>query len=112
MWLAAAGEDADAEKYVAVVAPWNLISMVDAKEGNMGSSSELNGSKRKPELEQLPMNAWRAPKHIFNAHPPDQCSQIGTDLRASSQVPRFATPVAAKTGAAGTPCTSQEYGYQ
>jgi hypothetical protein len=44
------------------------------------------------------MNGRRTPKHIFNAHPPDQCSQIGTDLRASSQVSRFATPVAAKTG--------------
>jgi hypothetical protein len=42
--------------------------------------------------------ARRAPKHIFNAHPPDQCSQIGTDLRAASQVSRFATPVSAKTG--------------
>jgi hypothetical protein len=42
------------------------------------------------------MNARRTPKHIFNAHPPDQCSQIGIDLRASSQVSRFATPVAAK----------------
>ena len=53
---------------------------------------------RKTELEQLAMNARCTPKHIFNAHPPDQCSQIGTDLRASSQVSRFATPVAAKTG--------------
>jgi hypothetical protein len=71
-----------------------------------GSPSEMPGhvlsdgrlGHRKPEFEQLPMNAWRAPKHIFNAHPPDQCSQIRTDLRAASQVLRFATPVAAKTG--------------
>src|SRR6476620_6279962 len=26
----------------------------------------------KPELEQFAVNAWRAPKRIFDAHPPDQ----------------------------------------
>jgi hypothetical protein len=55
-------------------------------------------SHRKAELEQLAMNARRTPKQIFNAHPPDQYPQIRTDLRPASQVPRFPTPVAAKTG--------------
>ena len=26
----------------------------------------------KPELEQFAVDAWRAPKRIFDAHPPDQ----------------------------------------
>src|SRR5262249_8275957 len=55
-------------------------------------------SHRKAELEQFAMNARRAPKQIFNAHPPDQGTQIRTDLRPASQVPRFPTPIAAKTG--------------
>src|SRR6266511_3908173 len=55
-------------------------------------------SHRKTELEQLAMNARRAPKQIFNAHPPDQCPQIRTDLRSASQIPRFPAPIAAKTG--------------
>ena len=46
-------------------------------------------SHRKAELEQFAMNARRAPKLIFNAHPPDQGTQIRTDLRPASQVPRF-----------------------
>src|ERR1700730_11936441 len=49
-------------------------------------------SHRKAELEQLTMNARRTPKQIFNAHPPDQCPQIRTDLRWASQVSRFPTP--------------------
>src|SRR5262245_10175349 len=43
------------------------------------------------------MNPRRAPKQIFNAHPPDQSTQIRTDLRPASQVPGFPTPIAAKT---------------
>ena len=33
----------------------------------------------KPELEQFAVNAWRAPKRIFDAHLPDQCAQLGLD---------------------------------
>jgi hypothetical protein len=55
-------------------------------------------SHRKTKLEELAMNARRPPKQIFNAHPPDQCPQFRIDLRPTSQVPRFPTPVAAKAG--------------
>src|SRR5262245_52333497 len=51
---------------------------------------------REPELEQLAMNARCTPKPIFNAYLPDQCPQICGDLRPTSQVPRFPTPVATK----------------
>src|ERR1700674_4016246 len=39
----------------------------------------------KPELEECSVNAWRAPKRIFDAHPPDQRAQIRVDLRPPSQ---------------------------
>jgi len=45
------------------------------------------------------MNARCTPKPIFSAHLPDQCPQICGDLRSTSQVPRFPTPVAAKSRA-------------
>src|SRR5260370_831084 len=35
----------------------------------------------KPELEQFAVDAWRAPKRIFDAHPPDQYAQLRVDLR-------------------------------
>src|ERR1700686_2873359 len=38
----------------------------------------------KPELEQLAVDARRAPKRIFDAHPPDQQAQLRVDLRSSS----------------------------
>src|SRR5216684_2577194 len=50
------------------------------------------------ELEQFAVDAWRAPKRIFNAHPPDQCAQLRFDLRPPSQWERLPTPVAAKAG--------------
>src|SRR5580704_5457634 len=50
----------------------------------------------KPELEQFAVDAWRAPKRIFDAHPPDQCAQLRVDLRSPSQRARLPTPVAAK----------------
>src|SRR5260370_25899241 len=50
----------------------------------------------KPELEQFAVDAWRAPKRIFDAHPPDQYAQLRVDLR--SQWARLPTPVAAKAG--------------
>src|SRR5260370_1751324 len=50
----------------------------------------------KPELEQFAVEAWRAPKRIFDAHPPDQYAHLPVDLRSPSPSPRFPTPVAAK----------------
>jgi hypothetical protein len=52
----------------------------------------------KPELEQFAVNAWRAPKRIFDAHPPDQRAQLRVDLRSPSQWARLPTPVVTKTG--------------
>src|SRR6202035_549870 len=52
----------------------------------------------KPELEQFAVNAWRTPKRILHAHPPDQSAQLGVDLRSPSQWARLPTPVAAKAG--------------
>ena len=52
----------------------------------------------KPELEQFAVNAWRAPKRIFDAHPPNQYAQLHIDPRSPSPSMRFPTPVAAKTG--------------
>ena len=53
---------------------------------------------RKPELEQLPVNARRAPQRIFDAHPPDQYAQLRADPRSPSQWARLPTPVAAQAG--------------
>src|SRR5271169_354798 len=52
----------------------------------------------KPELEQFAVNAWRTPKWILHAHPPDQYAQLCVDLRSASLCGRLPTPVAAKTG--------------
>src|SRR6202165_3306589 len=52
----------------------------------------------KPELEQFAVDAWRTPKRIFDAHPPDQYAQLRVDLRSPSQWARLQTPVAAKAG--------------
>ena len=52
----------------------------------------------KPELEQFAVDAWCPPKRIFDAHPPDQRTQIRLDLRPPSQWERLPTPVAAKAG--------------
>jgi hypothetical protein len=52
----------------------------------------------KPELEQFAVDARRAPKRIFDAHPPDQRAQLRFDLRTPSLWAGFPTPVAAKTG--------------
>src|SRR5258708_10166839 len=52
----------------------------------------------KPELEQFAVNAWRAPKRILHAHPPDQYVQLRFDLRSPSLWARLPTPVAAKAG--------------
>src|SRR4029434_944975 len=55
-------------------------------------------SDLKPELEQFAVNAWRAPKRIFDAHPSDQRAQLRFDRRSPSQWARLPTPVATKTG--------------
>ena len=52
----------------------------------------------KPELEQFAVDAWRAPKRIFDAHPPDQSAQFRVDRRSSSLWARLPTPVATKAG--------------
>src|SRR3981189_3178335 len=52
----------------------------------------------KPELEQFAVDAWRAPKRVFDAHPPDQYTQLRVDLRSPSLWARLPTPVAAKAG--------------
>jgi hypothetical protein len=41
---------------------------------------------------------WRAPKHILNAHPPDQRLQVRIDLRPAAQGARFPAPIPAKAG--------------
>src|ERR1700738_1746471 len=52
----------------------------------------------KPELEQFAVDAWRTPKRILHAHPPDQHAQLRLDLWPPSPSTRFPTPVAAKAG--------------
>src|SRR5258708_284375 len=56
----------------------------------------------KPELEQFAVDAWRAPKRIFDAHPPDQDAQLRRDLRSPSPWARLPTPIATKSGSVPT----------
>jgi hypothetical protein len=56
----------------------------------------------KPELEQFAVNAWRAPKRIFDTHLPDQYAQLRLDPRSPSRWARLPTPVAAKSGSVPT----------
>jgi hypothetical protein len=49
-------------------------------------------------LEQLAMDARRAPQRIVHAHPPDQQLQICVDLRPASQGAGLPTPVPAEAG--------------
>src|SRR6266481_4059196 len=53
-------------------------------------------SDLKAELEQLAMDARRAPQRIVNAHPTDQHPQVCVDLWPASQGAGFPTPVAAE----------------
>src|ERR1700730_16110512 len=66
------------------------------------SSDHVLGDARlcdlKPELEQFAVNAWRAPKRVFDAHPPDQRTQLRFDLRSPSLLAGLPTPVATKPG--------------
>src|SRR5258708_37471519 len=70
--------------------------------GRPPSSDHVLGDARlpdlKPELEQFAVDAWGAPKRIFDAHPPDQRAQLRFDLRSPSQWTPLPTPVATKTG--------------
>src|SRR5260370_28000661 len=54
---------------------------------------------RKAEPEQFALNPRRAPKHILNAHLPDQCPQTRVDWWPASQASRFPAPIAAKARA-------------
>src|ERR1700721_2275727 len=56
----------------------------------------------KPELEQFAVDAWRTPKQIFDAHPPDKYAQLRVDRRSPSLGARLPTPVAAKAGSVPT----------
>jgi hypothetical protein len=52
----------------------------------------------KPELEQFSVDARRPPERVLDAHLSDQRSEVGLDLRSSSQWARLPAPVAAKAG--------------
>src|ERR1700682_6225126 len=70
--------------------------------GRSASFDHILGDARlrdlKPELEPFAVDAWRAPKRVLHAHPPDQHAQLRFDLRSPSQWARLPTPVAAKAG--------------
>ena len=51
---------------------------------------------RKAEPEQFALNPRRTPKHILNAHLPDQCPQTRIDWWPASQVVGYPAPIAAK----------------
>jgi hypothetical protein len=55
-------------------------------------------SDLKAELEQLAMDARRAPQRIVHAHPLDQPLQVCVDLRPASGGAGFPTPVPAEAG--------------
>jgi hypothetical protein len=42
------------------------------------------------------LNAWCTPKHILDAHPPDQRPQFPTNQRPASGIPRLPAPVPTK----------------
>src|SRR5664280_1815022 len=52
----------------------------------------------KPKLEQFPVDAWRSPKRVLDAHPPNQHAQLGLDLWPPSPRARLPTPITAKAG--------------
>src|SRR5260370_29536200 len=51
----------------------------------------------KPEPEQFAVNAWRAPKRIFDAHPPDQRAQLRFDRRDAPHQAATHTPTPTNT---------------
>src|ERR1022692_4089499 len=52
----------------------------------------------KPEIEQFAVDARRAPQRVFDAHPPDQRTEVRLDLRSPSPRARLPTPITAKAG--------------
>ena len=48
------------------------------------------------------MDTWRAPKRIFDAHPPDQYAQLRLELRSPSPAARRPTPVSVKANSVPT----------
>src|SRR5471032_850480 len=92
--------------------PWRQCPAVVTQEGSPSlagrrpSFDHVLGDARlrdlKPELEQFAVDAWRAPKRIFDAHPPDQYAQLRVNLRSPSLSARLPTPVAKKAGSVPT----------
>jgi hypothetical protein len=71
--------------------------------GRPGPLDHVLGDARlrdlKAELEQLAMDAWRAPQRVIRAHLPDQRAQVCVNLwPTSSQRSGFPTPVPAEAG--------------
>src|SRR5258705_10990110 len=52
----------------------------------------LDCATSNPSFEQFAVNAWRTPKRIFDAHPPDQRAQLRFDLRSPSLWARLPKP--------------------
>src|SRR5450755_2994206 len=83
---------------------WSMITQegLPSLIGRPPSFDHVLGDARrrdfKPELEQFAVDTWRAPKRIFDAHPPDQYPQPCLNPRSPSQRERLPTPVAAKAG--------------
>jgi hypothetical protein len=63
-------------------------------------------SDYKAKLEQLAVDARRAPQRIVHAHPTDQHPQVCVDLRPTSQEPGFSPPVPAETLVGVAPTTT------
>jgi hypothetical protein len=62
------------------------------------STSRLRALRdNKAEPEQFAPNPRRAPKHILDAHPPDQCPQFRGNRRPTSWIARLPAPVATKS---------------
>src|SRR6478752_9348607 len=49
------------------------------------------------ELQKLAVDARRTPERVLNAHLLDQRTQMPVNLRAPAPIPRFPSPVTAKT---------------
>src|ERR1700754_2165145 len=73
-----------------------LVDAAPAPFGHVLGDARLRDFK--PELEQFAVDAWRAPKWILHAHPPDQYAQLRVDLRSPTLWARLPMPVAAKAG--------------
>ena len=46
-----------------------------------------------PELQQLTVNAGRAPQRVLHAHPPDQAANLDRDLGSAAARPRLPSPI-------------------